>query len=69
MLGEQFPFPYLRLEGRGSIENEGAVEVMMRIGEKMTGGPLADSARPGIEERARKEHRVVLRLTPERYYP
>ena len=39
VLGEQFPFPYLRLEGRGSIENDGAAEVMMRIGEKMTGAP------------------------------
>ena len=42
---------------------------MMRIGEKMQGRPVpADSARPAIEERARNEQRVVLRLTPESYY-
>ena len=69
VLGEQFPFPYLRVEGRGQIEDTGVVEVMLRIGEKMTGAPLADSARPAIEERARNEKRVVLRVTPERYYP
>jgi len=69
VLGEQFPFPYLRVEGRGDIEADGAVEVMIRMGEKMTGAPIADSARPGIEERATREQRVVLRVTPETYYP
>jgi hypothetical protein len=35
----------------------------------MTGAPIPDSARPGLEERAKKEQRVVLRVTPESYYP
>ena len=69
VLHEAFPFPYLRIEGRGSIENDGAVEVMMRVGEKMQGRPVPESARPSIEERARNEQRVVLRVTPESYYP
>ena len=69
VLHEEFPFPYLRVEGRGRIEQDGAVELMMRIGEKMRGQPVPESARPAVEERAKNEHRVVLRLTPESYYP
>jgi PPOX class probable F420-dependent enzyme len=69
VLDEAFPFPYLRVEGRGKIENEGVVDLMMRIGEKMRGQPVPESARPAVEERARNEKRVVLRVTPEAYYP
>ena len=69
VLHEEFPFPYLRVEGRGQIVAEGAVDVMIRIGGKMQGRELPDSMRPAIEERARNERRVVLRLTPESYYP
>lgn len=69
VLHEEFPFPYVRVEGTGVIEEDGAVETMMRIGEKMQGRPVPESARPAIEERARNEQRVVLRLTPESYYP
>ncbi len=42
---------------------------MMRVGEKMTGSPIPESMRPALEERARKEQRVVLRVTPESFYP
>jgi len=69
VLHEQFPFPYLRVEGRGQVVAEGAADVMMRIGGKMQGRELPDSMRPVIEERARNEQRVVLRVTPESYYP
>jgi hypothetical protein len=69
VLHEEFPFPYLRIEGRGQIEDRGAVDAMMRIGGRMQGRALPDSMRPAIEERARNEQRVVLRLTPEEYYP
>ncbi|HEV8573198.1 MAG TPA: pyridoxamine 5'-phosphate oxidase family protein [Dehalococcoidia bacterium] len=69
VLHEEFPFPYVRVEGTGVIEDDGAVETMMRIGEKMQGRPVPGSARPAIEERARNEQRVVLRLTPESHYP
>jgi PPOX class probable F420-dependent enzyme len=69
VLHEEFPFPYLRVEGRGRIEPEGAVELMMRIGEKMQGQSVPESARRAIESRARNERRVVLRVTPETYYP
>ena len=69
VLGEEQPFPYLTVYGRGRIETEGAVDVMMAVGEKMTGGPLPESARPAVEERARNEQRVVLRVTPESFFP
>ena len=69
VIGEQPPFPYLTVYGRGRIEDDGAVEVMMAVGGKMTGSPLPESARPALEERARSEQRVVLRVTPESYFP
>jgi PPOX class probable F420-dependent enzyme len=69
VLDEQFPFRYLRVEGAGHCETNGAVELMMRVGEKMQGRSLPDSARPNIEERARNEQRIVLRVKPESYHP
>ncbi|MEX2247921.1 MAG: pyridoxamine 5'-phosphate oxidase family protein [Dehalococcoidia bacterium] len=69
IIGEQPPFPYLLLYGSGSIEDEGAVDAMMKIGEKMTGDPIPESARPAVEERARKEGRVVLRVHPDTFVP
>jgi PPOX class probable F420-dependent enzyme len=69
VLGEAPPFPYLLVYGRGEIEEQGAVDVMMRIGERMTGNPVPESARPAVEERARKEGRVVLRVRPQRFVP
>ena len=59
--------PYITIYGRGRIEREGAVDLMMRVGEVMRGEPVPESARPAVEERAQKEERVVLRITPERY--
>ena len=69
VIGEQLPFPYLTVYGRGRIEEDGAVDVMMSVGGKMAGAPLPESARPALEERARSERRVVLRVTPESYFP
>ena len=69
VLGEAMPFPYLTVYGRGRIEDERVVETMMSVGAKMTRAPIPDSARAGVEDRAKKERRVVLRVTPESYYP
>ncbi len=65
VLHEQFPFPYLRVEGNARIEDENAPEVMMKMMQAMTGNPVTDAMRPAFEERARSEQRVVLRVTPE----
>lgn len=69
VMGEEMPFPYLTVYGRGRIEDESAADAMMRIGQRMTGNPVPESARPAIEERARNEQRVVLRVTPVRIAP
>ena len=69
VLGEQQPFPYLTVYGRGRIEAEGAADLMMTIGSVMAGSPLPESMRPAIEERAKTEQRVVLRVTPQSYFP
>jgi PPOX class probable F420-dependent enzyme len=67
VLTENEPMPrYLTVYGRATIETEGAVDLMMRVGEKMTGAPVPESARPSLEERAKREQRVVLRITPEK---
>jgi PPOX class probable F420-dependent enzyme len=59
--------PYLTIYGRAKTESEGAVDLMMRIAEAMTGNKLPESARPAIEQRAQAENRVVLRVTPVTY--
>jgi len=43
--------------------------VMMQVGGRMAGNPLPESTRPAVEERARKEGRVVLRVRPEAFLP
>jgi PPOX class probable F420-dependent enzyme len=69
VLGEQMPFPYLNVYGTGRIEEDGVVEVMMRVGERMSGQPVPESARPMVEKRATDEGRVVLRVTPTGFVP
>ena len=64
ILDENPPFPYVTVFGTGRIESEGAAELMMRVGEAISGKPVPESGRAAIEERARREQRVVLRVTP-----
>lgn len=68
VLEEQYPFAYLNVYGSARVEDEGAAELMLRIGEKMTGSVLPEAARQAMEQRARDEGRVVLRVTPKRYF-
>jgi hypothetical protein len=67
VLHEEFPFDYVAIYGSARLEDENAVDVMGRIGEKMYGRPVAPEMRPMLEERAEKEGRIVLRITPESY--
>ncbi len=67
--GEAPPFPYLPVYGRARIEPAGAVDLMMKIGERMSGNPVPESARPAVQERADKEQRIVFRVTPESFVP
>ena len=68
VLDEQFPFDYLSITGTARLEDQNAVDTMARIGEKMYGRPVGPEMRPQLEERAEKEGRIVLRITPESYY-
>lgn len=67
VLGEEFPFPYLTVHGKGRIEEEGAAPLMARIGEVMFQRTFGEDMMPAIEQRAAEEQRVVLRVTPERF--
>jgi len=69
VIGEAMPFPYLTVYGSGRIEHANVVETMMKVGERMTGNPIPEAARPAIEKRAQDEGRVVLRVTPVGYVP
>jgi PPOX class probable F420-dependent enzyme len=65
VLGEEMPYPYVTLFGTARIEQEQAFEVMARVVESM-GRPLDDARRQALKERAEREQRVVLRVTPQR---
>jgi PPOX class probable F420-dependent enzyme len=65
VLGEEMPFPYVTLFGTARIEQPAAFEVMARVVESL-GRPLDDERREALRERAEREGRVVLRVTPTR---
>jgi hypothetical protein len=51
-------------DARVEREPRGVVDLMMRIAGVMAGKDMPESVRPMVEEGARKEGRVVLRLKP-----
>jgi PPOX class probable F420-dependent enzyme len=67
VLAEEMPFPYVTVFGTARIETdpENAYAVMARVLEAM-GRTLDDEGRQQLRERAAREQRVVLRVTPER---
>jgi hypothetical protein len=66
ILDEQWPPTYLLVYCDARIETDFAqtVDVMTGIAGVMAGSPMPPEVRPMIEEGARHEKRVVLRLTP-----
>ena len=66
VLHEEFPFSYVTVYGRGAITEDDAAETMERVSEAIFGRPLTDDERSGIGRRVVDEHRVSLRVTPER---
>jgi hypothetical protein len=66
VLDEQWPPTYLQVYCDVTVDDDfdHAVDVMMRIGGVMAGRELDPSVRPLVEEGARVEGRVVLRLRP-----
>lgn len=68
VLEEKPPFAYLTVYGKVRVEKEGAADVMMRVGKAMTGNEIPETARLAMEERARVEDRVALRVTPTGFF-
>lgn len=66
ILDEQWPPTYLLVYCDATVETdfEKTVDVMMGIAGVMAGQPMPAEVRPMVEEGARREKRVVLRLRP-----
>jgi hypothetical protein len=66
VLDEQWPPSYLQVYCDAQIDAhfDFAVEVMMRIAGVMAGKPMSEDVRPMVEEGARAEKRVALRMRP-----
>lgn len=66
VLDEKWPPSYLVVYCNARIEREpsAVVDLMMRIAGVMAGKPMPESVRPMVEEGARREGRVVVRLSP-----
>ena len=41
---------------------------MMKMAEVMSGNPLPDAVRPAIEQRAKDEGRVAIRVSPSEFF-
>jgi len=66
VLDERWPFAYLQVycDARVDAEPKLVVDVMMAVGERMSGQRLPEEARPAVEAMAKDEDRVVLRCRP-----
>jgi hypothetical protein len=66
VLDERWPFTYLQVYCDAIVVDDLdlVVSVMMAVGERMSGEPIGDDARPFVENMAEKEGRVVLRCLP-----
>jgi Pyridoxamine 5'-phosphate oxidase len=66
VLDEQWPPSYLVVYCRARLEAEprAVVDLMMRIAGAMAGKPMPETVRSLVEEGARREGRIVVRLSP-----
>ena len=66
VLDEQWPPSYVVVYCDAKVEREpkGVTDLMMRIAGVMAGKEMPESVRPMVEQGAKKEGRVVVRLTP-----
>jgi Pyridoxamine 5'-phosphate oxidase len=66
VLDEHWPVSYLQVYCDASVDTDPGlvVDVMMAVGGRMSGEPLAEDARPFVEATAEQEGRVVLRGRP-----
>jgi PPOX class probable F420-dependent enzyme len=66
VLDERWPFTYLQVYADATVDTdrELVVDVMMAVGERMSGQPLGPDSRPFVDTMAEQEQRVVLRCRP-----
>jgi PPOX class probable F420-dependent enzyme len=66
VLDEHWPFAFLQVYCDAAVDTDPdlVVDVMMAVGGRMSGEPLADDARPFVAAMAAEEGRVVLRCRP-----
>lgn len=66
VLDERWPFSFLQVYANAVIEDDRdlILDVMLAIGERMSGQPIGDEGRPFVEEMADREQRIVIRCTP-----
>lgn len=66
VLDETWPFAYLQVYCDAEIvdDNEALIDVMMAVGERMSGQPLASELRPAVKAAAEEEGRVLVRCRP-----
>ena len=66
VLDERWPFAYLQVYADATIDRDPGlvVDVMMAVGERMSGQPVGADARPFVQAMAEQENRVVIRCRP-----
>jgi nitroimidazol reductase NimA-like FMN-containing flavoprotein (pyridoxamine 5'-phosphate oxidase superfamily) len=66
VLDENWPPTYMQVYCEATVDTDfdSVVDVMMQIAAVMAGEPMPESVRPMVEEGARAEQRVMLRLRP-----
>ena len=67
VLDEKWPLTYLQLYGPARLDSDFdlLIDTMVKVGEIMSGQPIPKEARPFVAEMARREERVLIRLSPE----
>jgi PPOX class probable F420-dependent enzyme len=67
VLDENWPVTYLVVYGKATIETdpERVVDLMLKVGELMSGETLPEKARPAVKAMAEREKRVVIRVKPQ----
>jgi hypothetical protein len=66
VLDERWPFAYLQVYCHVVVDRDPdlTVDLMMAVGERMSGQPLGEHARPFVQAMAAEEGRLVLRCRP-----
>lgn len=67
VLDEKWPLTYLQLYGSARLDSnfDLLIDTMLRVGEIMSGHALPKEARAFVEDMARREERVLIRLSPQ----